>query len=85
MTLDDNLDLSLAYFLKHCNSYERVRLYSENDLENPINNYDTPSDLLLCLDDEILNKQIKYFGSERVDLIKDHRVVMCVILKENQQ
>ena len=81
----DANNLSLANFLRHCNSFVWVRLYSENDLEKPINNYDNPSHLLLCLDDEILNQQVKFFGSERAEPNKDNTIVVYVILKEEQQ
>lgn len=83
--MKDANNLSLANFLKHCNAFVWVRIYSENDLQNSINNYDNPAHLLLCLDDEILNQQVKYIGSERAKPFKDNTIVVYVILKEDQQ
>lgn len=73
--------MTLSNFLNHCDEYVNVRIYSVENLDDPMNNYDRPESLLMTLEDEILNRKVAFFGIERAKPNKDDTIVMYVIIK----
>lgn len=74
--------MTLSSLLQRCDDYVHIRIYPFQNVENPLNNYDTASVLLFTLEDEILNQKVFSIGVERAKPNKDDTMILWVIIKE---
>lgn len=77
--------MTLSNFLNHCDEYANIRIYSVEDIDKPINDYDRPESLVMTLEDEILNRKVAFFGIERAKPNKDDIIVIYVLIKKEDR